>query len=105
MAISEVFREGLWLLSQGRECVLPFAEPLTVRIDNTGAIAISRKSAGHSRTKHIDVRYHFIREHVDSGLFDPQWVSTSLNVADIFTKSLPRPAHTKFVSMLSLVPL
>jgi hypothetical protein len=105
MAISEVFREGLWLLSQGCECVLPFAEPLTVQIDNTGAIAISRKSAGHSRTKHIDVRYHFIREHVDSGLFDPQWVSTSLNVADIFTKSLPRPAHTKFVSMLSLVPL
>src|SRR5882762_9362363 len=49
--------------------------------------------------------YHFIREHVDSGLFDPQWVSTSLNVADIFTKSLPRPARMKFVSMLSLVPL
>jgi hypothetical protein len=105
MAVTELIREGLWLRSQGLEVGLPFSEPIDCHINNTGAIAISRKSSGHTRTKHIDVRYHFIREHVDNGRFNPLWVSTSLNVADIFTKSLARPAHTKFVNALSLVPL
>ena len=105
MAVTELIREGLWLRSQGIEVAIPFSEPIDCHIDNTGAIAISRKSSGHTRTKHIDVRYHFIREHIDNGRFNPLWVSTSLNVADIFTKSLARPAHTKFVNALSLVPL
>jgi hypothetical protein len=77
MAISELVREGLWLRSQGCEVQLPFSEPISIQVDNTGAIVISRKSVGYTRTKHVDVRYHFIREHVDNGHFNPTWVSMS----------------------------
>ena len=43
----------------------------------------------HSRTKHIDVRHHFIRDHVEKGDVSIYFISTNLQLADIFTKPLP----------------
>ena len=44
-----------------------------------------------ARTKHIDIRYHFIREHVSTGSFAILWIPSTLNTANIFTKPLPLP--------------
>lgn len=68
-------------------------EPIELYLDNTGAAAIAQKDLNNQRTKHIDVRYHFIREWVQSGTIKILKVHTTKNVADIFTKSLPRNTH------------
>nr|GFB07223.1 retrovirus-related Pol polyprotein from transposon TNT 1-94 [Tanacetum cinerariifolium] len=56
---------------------------------STSAIAISCNPVQHSRTKHIAVCYHFIKEHVEKGTIELYFVKTDYQLADIFTKALP----------------
>ncbi|GJU04818.1 retrovirus-related pol polyprotein from transposon TNT 1-94 [Tanacetum coccineum] len=56
--------------------------------DSKAAIAISCNPVQHSRTKHIDVRYHFIKEHVEKGIVELFFVGTEYQLADLFTKAL-----------------
>nr|GFC27160.1 retrovirus-related Pol polyprotein from transposon TNT 1-94 [Tanacetum cinerariifolium] len=57
--------------------------------DSKAAIAISCNPAQHSRTKHIDVHYHFIKEKVEKGIVELFFVGTEYQLADMFTKALP----------------
>nr|GEU92267.1 hypothetical protein [Tanacetum cinerariifolium] len=57
--------------------------------DSKAAIAISCNPVQHSRTKHIDVRYHFIKEKVEKGIVELIFVGTEYQLADLFTKALP----------------
>lgn len=63
-------------------------ERLTIFYDNTCAINISKNLVQHSRTKHIDIRFHFIREQVEQNALTLEYVETAKQVADIVTKSL-----------------
>ncbi|GKD88547.1 hypothetical protein Tco_1364054 [Tanacetum coccineum] len=54
------------------------------------AIAISCNPVQHSKTKHIDIRYHFIKEHVEKGIVELYFVGTKYQLADLFTKALPK---------------
>jgi hypothetical protein len=57
----------------------------------------------HDRTKHIDLRYHYVREAVQSGLYKLEWVSTDKQLADGFTKSLSSTIFNKhFSSIMNL---
>nr|GFC92203.1 retrovirus-related Pol polyprotein from transposon TNT 1-94 [Tanacetum cinerariifolium] len=57
--------------------------------DSKAAIAISCNPVQHSRTKHIDVLYHFIKEKVEKGIIELIFVGTEYQLADLFTKALP----------------
>ncbi|GJY05143.1 hypothetical protein Tco_0371083 [Tanacetum coccineum] len=57
--------------------------------DNKSTIALCCNNVQHSRAKHIDVRYHFIKEQVDNGIVKLYFVWTEYQLADIFTKPLP----------------
>ncbi|GKA70955.1 hypothetical protein Tco_0777094 [Tanacetum coccineum] len=58
--------------------------------NNKSAISLCYNNVQHSRSKHIDVRYHFIKEQVENGVVELYFVSTEYQLADIFTKALPR---------------
>nr|GEX24627.1 retrovirus-related Pol polyprotein from transposon TNT 1-94 [Tanacetum cinerariifolium] len=58
--------------------------------DNKSTLALYCNSVQHSRAKHIDVRYHFIKEQVENGIVELYFVWTEYQLADIFTKPLPR---------------
>ncbi|GJZ69440.1 retrovirus-related pol polyprotein from transposon TNT 1-94 [Tanacetum coccineum] len=58
--------------------------------DSKSAIAISCNPVQHSKTKHIDIRYHFIKEHVEKGTVELYFVGTEYQLADLFTKALPK---------------
>nr|GEZ64177.1 hypothetical protein [Tanacetum cinerariifolium] len=62
--------------------------------DNKSAIALCWNNVQHSRAKHIDVRYHFIKEQVENGIVKLYFVRTEYQLADIFTKPLPREDST-----------
>jgi hypothetical protein len=64
--------------------------------DNQGAIF-------HQRTKHIDIKYHFVREKVESGEVELVYVPTHMMQADFMTKNLPEPKYTKDVNKIGLI--
>ena len=65
-------------------------------------IYLARNPVFHAHTKHIEVHYHFIREHVQAGEIDLQHISTHLQVVDIFTKALGVDKLGQFASDLGL---
>ncbi|GKD98559.1 hypothetical protein Tco_1382456 [Tanacetum coccineum] len=58
--------------------------------DSKSEIAISCNSVQHSRAKHINIWYHFIKEHIEKGTVELYFVGTEYQLADLFTKALPK---------------
>ena len=94
LGISDAVKELLWLRYLMGELGFPQG-PNILFIDNKSAISIASNDVSHDRTKHIDIRHAFIRDHVKSKNIKLQWISTDLNHADIFTKALPYPAFKR----------
>ena len=75
--------------------------------DSKSPIAISCNPVHHSKTKHIKVRYHFIKEHVEEGTVELFFVKTDYQLADQFTKALPKERFeylVRRIGMRSLTP-
>ncbi|GJS89253.1 retrovirus-related pol polyprotein from transposon TNT 1-94 [Tanacetum coccineum] len=68
----------------------------------SGAIALCYNNVQHSRSKHIDVRYHFIKEQVENGVVELYFVKTEYQLADIFTKALPRERFNFLIEKLGM---
>ncbi|GKA33084.1 hypothetical protein Tco_0719451 [Tanacetum coccineum] len=79
----------LWMRSQLTDYGFAFTR-IPLYCDNRSAIALCCNNVQHSRSKHIDIRHHFIREQVEKGLVELYFVTTDYQLADIFTKALPR---------------
>ncbi|GJZ48067.1 hypothetical protein Tco_0601899 [Tanacetum coccineum] len=71
--------------------------------DNTSVIAISNNLVLHSRTKHIDIRYHFIKDHILKGDIELHFVPIDLELANIFMKPLAEPNFTRLVAELGML--
>ena len=67
-----------------------YAEPIPLHCDNTNTISMSKILVLHSKTKHIPIKYHFLREKVTNKLFQLNFIPSSKQTADIFTKPLPK---------------
>ena len=76
--------------------------PTRLHIDNQSAIAIAKNPEFHDRTKHIDVRYHFLRQKVDSEEILLMYLPTDDQVADVLTKGLVRAKHERFSKEMGL---
>ncbi|GJU68327.1 hypothetical protein Tco_1254586 [Tanacetum coccineum] len=68
--------------------------------DNKSAIALCCNNVQHSQVKHIDVRYHFIKEQVENGIVELYFVRTEYKLAEIFTKPLPRERFNFLIKKL-----
>jgi hypothetical protein len=92
IAASSAACQGLWLGRLLTDLMMKKeVEPVVLRIDNQSAIALCKNPVFHERTKHIEIRYHFIRDCVEAGSIDVQYVCTNEQLADILTKALSRP--------------
>lgn len=90
MALSEAIQEAVWLKAFLCELgEVASDQALTVYEDNQGAIALAKNPEFHKRTKHIDIRYHFVREKVEDGQVCLQYCPTQDMLADIMTKPIP----------------
>jgi hypothetical protein len=103
IAVSEASCEAVWLCSLLHKLELLPDGPTTLFCDNNGAIALSFDQAFHAHVKHVDVRYHFIREQVEAKQITVRRVPSAENVSDIFTKPLTRPLFEKHRAHLGLV--
>jgi hypothetical protein len=74
-------------------------------MDNMSAMALSKNPVRHDRSKHIDTKFHFIRECIEEGKVEIDHVGTAGQLADIFTKSLGRVRFVELRSALGVVPV
>ncbi|GJX89204.1 retrovirus-related pol polyprotein from transposon TNT 1-94, partial [Tanacetum coccineum] len=89
IAMSGCCAQILWMRSQLTDYGFAFNK-IPLYCDNRSAIALCCNNVQHSHSKHIDIRHHFIREKVEKGVVELYFVTTDYQLADIFTKALPR---------------
>src|ERR1700728_5463762 len=77
--------------------------PVSILCDNTSAISISKNPVMHSKTKHIPIKYHFLREQVLEQKVKLEYVPSKQQVADILTKPLPRETFEYLRKKLGVV--
>ncbi|GKC78337.1 retrovirus-related pol polyprotein from transposon TNT 1-94, partial [Tanacetum coccineum] len=91
----------LWLRTQLTDYGFHF-DKIPMYFDSKAAIAISCNPFQHSRTKHIDVRYHFIKEQVEKGIVELFFVGTEYQLADLFTKAMSEDRFKYLVKRLGM---
>lgn len=89
IAASQCVKELVWLRQILCEILELKSIEIVLYMDNQSAIRLIKNPEFHKRTKHIDVRYHFIREKYENNLFTLNYISTNEMIADVFTKALP----------------
>ncbi|RDX85720.1 hypothetical protein CR513_33050, partial [Mucuna pruriens] len=87
MAATQACKEAIWIKKVMEELGHK-QQQIVVYCDSQSALHIARNPAFHSRTKHIAIRYHFVREVVEEGSVDMQKIHTDENLADVMTKSI-----------------
>ena len=90
IALAGAAQEAVWLKHLYQEIADTPEKPVLINEDNQAAIAISRNPQYHGRVKHIDIKYHFIREQVHNGNIELEYCRTSEMIADMLTKGLGR---------------
>ena len=106
VSLSACCAQVLWMRTQLTDYGFTF-DRIPMYCDSKSAIAISCNPVHHSKTKHIKVRYHFIKEHVEEGTVELFFVKTDYQLADLFTKALPKERFdylVRRIGMRSLTP-
>nr|GEW69143.1 retrovirus-related Pol polyprotein from transposon TNT 1-94 [Tanacetum cinerariifolium] len=102
VAVSNCYAQVLWMRTQLMDYCF-FYDKVPIYYDSKSAIAISCNPVQHTHTKHIDVRYHFIKDHIEKGTIELYFVGTEYQLADLFTKSLPEAQFKFLVEKLGMM--
>jgi hypothetical protein len=102
MSSTHATKEAIWLKQLLAEIEIHLDGPVLMYNDNQGCIQLAKNPAQHQRTKHIDLRHHYIREKLESGEITLQYCSTEDMVADLLTKALSKDKHNKCLDGLGL---
>lgn len=99
MALSAAVQEAKFLMQLLKDMnMYDMNENVTLYVDNQGAMALAKNPVHHQRsTKHIDIRYHFVRAEVQKGFIQLEYIQSDNNAADVFTKAVSKIRLAKFV--------
>ena len=86
VAISEVCAEIMFLKQVMEFLYITVTLTITVRVDNVGAIYLANNAISGPRTKHVDIRYYFVRDYIEKGITQIDFVKSEDNDSDIFKK-------------------
>ena len=100
VSISDVVKEILFIKQLLGHMGYDLELPIKVHVDNVGAIFMSRSNVNSITTRHVNMRYHFIRELVENETIEIIFIKTKENVADLFTKNLSSVDFERHASTL-----
>ena len=103
IAASQASCEALWLRKLMVDLFDMELSPTVIQCDNQSCIKLSENLVFHDRSKHNEIRYHFIRDYVQRGVVQLQYVLTDEQVPDILTNALGRGKHVYFRDKLGVV--
>jgi hypothetical protein len=101
----EAGKQIKWMRNLLGEFGYKFNSPSILYLDNQSAISVAKNPEHHGRMKHLDLRFHWLRDNVEAGMIIPKHVGTADMVADILTKPLQRLKHDKCRIGLGLVDM
>jgi hypothetical protein len=104
IGLTNAAKEAVWLRSFFSELRFKLTTPTLIYGDNQAAISIARNQQYHTATKHVAIKWHWIREVIESSEVKVEHVPTGDMTADIFTKGLERIKHVHHVEQLGLRP-
>ena len=96
IAISEAAKEALFLRSLFSELTMSPRQKVTIFADNQSAISLAHHQSFHGRSKHIDIKYHLVRDYINKDYIQVLYVPSAQNIADIFTKPPTGPQLDNF---------
>lgn len=102
-SLANATAEMMWIQKLLADLRIPHPSSARLWCDNLGAKYLSANPVFHARTKHIEIDFHFVRERVAQRLLDIRFISSEDQVADGFTKALPRVKLRKFRDNLNLI--
>jgi len=100
VALTYCVMEIQFVMNLLKEMGVAVDTPVIVNEDNAGALFLAKNHSLGQRTKHIDIKYHYVRDLIENGIIEIKYVQTNWNLADIMTKSLGEEKHDKFAEML-----
>ena len=100
VALSEVCMEIMFVKQLLEFIGMIIKKPIVINVDNVGAIYLATNTASTGRTRHIDTRYHYVREYVMNGEVEVVFVRSQDNTADLLTKNLPKEEFEKHAGVL-----
>jgi hypothetical protein len=103
IAACEATKEGIWIRRLLLELFPEWNKPIPIKCDNQSAIGLIKNPRFHQRTKHVDIRFHFIREHHEAKEIEVTYISTDNQLADPFTKPLPNPRFSNLRNLIGIV--
>jgi hypothetical protein len=103
IAACDSSREVIWLRRLLHELGIKQTNPTPLLCDNESAISLTRNPESHKRSKHIDVRYHFIREQISKKNVEISYVNTKEQLADVFTKAIDGISQRKIMAGIGIV--
>lgn len=105
VALSSAVCQCLWLRKLMEDCEMKTDEATIIWCDNRSAIAIAKNPLHHGRTKHIDIKFHFIRSMIGDGTIIVKHCSTDDQHADLLTKALTVKKHNQMRMQLGICNL
>ena len=102
IALHECSKEAIWLCALLCGIELTPTHPSPILADNNGANILAEDPTFHNRAKHIDIKFHAIREYIDHGHLSIAYVPTHDNIADIFTKALPPKPFARLRNLMGI---
>jgi hypothetical protein len=102
-ALANGAAEAIWISSLLKELGVPRQRTPILWCDNLGATYLTANPVFHARTKHIEIDFHFVRERVAEGFLDVRFISSSDQLADVFTKPATRQMLDRFRTNLNRV--
>lgn len=103
MALTDAIKQALHIRAFLDELGMPQSSSMRLHVDNMGALKMAENPVLHGRSKHIDIRYHFIREVIKNKQVSLQHISTTEMLADVLTKPLVGTLHYKCIKGLKIV--
>ena len=102
VALAHATKEALWICMLLSNLLSPLTAPTILFGDNLSSISLAKNDAFHSRTKHINIQYHFICDIIEKNLIELQYCPTGEMAADGFTKPLARQKVEKMAELIGL---
>ena len=101
VALSAASQEAIWLQNLLKDFKIN-VEPMKIYGDNQSSLSMSKASKAHGRAKHIELKYHYIKDMVNSGKINVEYCPSADMIADIFTKGLPAERFARLRLLLGM---
>jgi hypothetical protein len=102
--VATSYTQILWMIQTLIDLKVTYTDPITLHYDNTNVISVSKNLVLHSKMKHIPIKYHFLKEQVTNRVVQLNYIPSTEQIADIFTKPLAKTPFEYLRQKLGVIP-